>query len=187
MLETLLAGMRKSVEPFYDQGPIALGYRLGHIKSDSRVFRAIVYNKSSVVLHMLRRLVGDEAFFRGVKRFYDTWRFKKAGTDDFQAAIAAETPINLERFFERWIYGFGRPRLHITWHNPDAETSIVRVEQAGEVFDLPLTVVIQFADGRSETRTLKITDQVHEERLTGKSPIRRVTPRDELSIFQTGR
>ncbi len=187
MLETLLAGMRRSVEPYYDQGPIALGYRLGHIKSDSRVFRAIVYNKSAVVLHMLRRLVGDEAFFRGLKRFYSTWRFKKAGTEDFQAAIAAETPIKLERFFERWIYGFGRPRLHITWHNPDAETSTIRVEQIGEVFDLPLTVVIQFADGRSETRTLKITEQVHEERLSGKSPIRRVTAKDELSIFDAGR
>ena len=187
MLETLLEGMRKSAEPFYEQGPISLGYRLGHIKSDSRVFRAIVYNKSAVVVHMLRRLMGDEAFFRGVKRFYSTWRFKKAGTEDFQAAMAAETPIKLDRFFEKWIYGFSRPRLHITWHNPDAETSIIRVEQAGEPFDLPLAVVIQFADGRSETRTLKITDPVHEERLTAKSPIRRVTPKDELSIFQTGR
>jgi hypothetical protein len=187
MLETLLAGMRKSVEPYFEQGPIALGYRLGHIRADSRVFRAIVYNKSAVVLHMLRRLVGDEAFFRGLKRFYVTWRFQKAGTEDFQAAIAAETPIKLDRFFERWIYGFGRPRLHITWHSPDTETSVVRVEQTGDVFDLPLTVVIQFADGRSETRTLKITDQVHEERLTGKSPIRRVTAKDELSIFETGR
>ena len=61
------------------------------------------------------------------------------------------------------------------------------MEQTGEVFDLPLTVVVQFADGRSETRTLKITDQVHEERLAAKSPIRRVTPKDELSIFETGR
>ena len=66
-------------------GPVYLGYRLGHIKGDSRVFRALVYNKGAMVLHMLRRLVGDEAFFTGVRRFYGEWRFAKAGTDDFRA------------------------------------------------------------------------------------------------------
>ena len=53
-----------------DQGPVYLGYRLGHIRNDGRVFRALVYNKGAAVLHMLRRLVGDEAFFRGMRRFY---------------------------------------------------------------------------------------------------------------------
>ena len=72
-----------------DQGPVHLGYRLGHIKRDLRVFRALVYNKGAVVLHMLRRLVGDEAFFRGLRRFYDDRRFQKAGTDDFERAIEA--------------------------------------------------------------------------------------------------
>ena len=45
------------------KGPVYLGYRLGHIKGESRVFRALVYNKGAAVLHMLRRLIGDEAFF----------------------------------------------------------------------------------------------------------------------------
>jgi aminopeptidase N len=187
MLDTLLTGMRKSIEPYLNQGPIYLGYRLGHIKNDGRVFRAVVYNKSAVVLHMLRRLIGDDAFFKGIKRFYSEWRFKKAGTDDFKAALEAETPMKLDRFFERWVRGFARPRLHIVWHNVNAQSSTVRVEQTGEVFDFPLTVVIQFADGRSETRTLKVTSQVHEEKLVVNSPIRRVTPRDELTMFEIAR
>ena len=73
-----------------DQGPVYLGYRLGHIRSDGRVFRALVYNKGAAVLHMLRRLVGDEAFFRGLRRFYRESRFRKVGTDDFRAAMEAE-------------------------------------------------------------------------------------------------
>src|SRR6185369_8542557 len=72
-----------------EQGPVYLGYRLGHIRNEGRVFRALVYNKSAAVLHMLRRLVGDEAFFTGVRRFYRTMRFKKAGTEDFRAAMEA--------------------------------------------------------------------------------------------------
>ena len=60
---------------------------LGHIKGEGRVFRAIVYNKGAMVLHMLRRLVGDEAFFNGLREFYTTWRYKKAGTEDFRVAM----------------------------------------------------------------------------------------------------
>jgi len=62
-----------------DQGPVYLGYRLGHIKSDGRIFRALVYNKGAAVLHMLRRLIGDEAFFKGIRRFYADAKFRKAG------------------------------------------------------------------------------------------------------------
>ena len=39
-----------------DQGAVYLGYRVGHVKNEGRAFRAVIYNKSAVVLHMLRRL-----------------------------------------------------------------------------------------------------------------------------------
>ncbi|MDP2052850.1 MAG: M1 family aminopeptidase, partial [Acidobacteriota bacterium] len=62
----ILRQFRRWAVDYSDQGPVYLGYRLGHIKGESRVFRALVYNKGASVLHMLRRFVGDEAFFRGV-------------------------------------------------------------------------------------------------------------------------
>src|SRR5206468_2080855 len=74
----IMRQMRKWAVENTTQGPIWLGNRLGHIRGDSRIFRALVYNKSAVVLHMLRRLVGDEAFFNGVRRFYFEHRFRKA-------------------------------------------------------------------------------------------------------------
>ena len=66
-----------------DQGPIYLGYRLGHIRDDSRVFRAVVYNKGAVVLHMLRRLVGDDAFFAAFGASIASRGSRKVGTDGF--------------------------------------------------------------------------------------------------------
>src|SRR4030095_2519675 len=88
-----------------DQGPVYLGYRLGHVKGESRVFRALVYNKGAAVLHMLRRLIGDEAFFRGLKNFYAENRFKKAGTDDLRQAMEASRGRDLGRFFARCVFG----------------------------------------------------------------------------------
>ena len=61
---------------------------------------------------MLRRLVGDEVFFRGLQRFYRTSRFTSSvGTADFRAAMELEAGRPLDRFFDRWIYGSKLPRL----------------------------------------------------------------------------
>jgi aminopeptidase N len=136
---------RKTAMDATEQGPIYLGYRLGHIRGQSRVFRALVYNKSAAVLHMLRRLMGDEAFFSGLRQFYTKWRFRKAGTDDFRVAMEASAGKPLGRFFERWIYGSTLPKLKIS-HRVDGTDVVVHVEQLGELFDVPLTLSLQYAD-----------------------------------------
>ncbi len=97
------------------QGPVYLGNRLGHLRSESRVFRALVYNKGGVVLHMLRRLIGDEAFFRGIRRFYAESRFHKTSTDQLRVAMEREAGRPLERFFDRWIYGSTLPRVTFSY------------------------------------------------------------------------
>jgi hypothetical protein len=146
-----------------DQGPIYLGYRLGHIRSDSRVFRAIVYNKSAAVLHMLRRLVGDEVFFRGVRRFYESSRFRKVGTDDFRAVMEMEADRSLERFFEKWIYDSTLPRIKVS-HRVESDSGsqsvVLRAEQIGDLFDVPLTVLVQYADKREVQVTVPVNDRV---------------------------
>ena len=114
-----------------DQGPVHLGSRLGLVKRDPRVFRALVYNKGAAVLHMLRRLLGDEVFFRGLRRFYMDRRYQKAGTEDFERAMEAESGRVLDRFFERWIYGSGIPRVRYGTQIGDKQV-VVRFEQSGD-------------------------------------------------------
>lgn len=142
-----------------DQGPIALGYRLGHIQSDSRIFRAIVYNKGAAVLDVLRRLVGDDLFFRGVRRFYRASRFQKVGTAEFRAAMEAETGRPLERFFERWIYNTELPQLKFSYQIQGNDV-VLHAEQIGEIFDFPLTVTLQYADQKSVDVTVPVIDRV---------------------------
>ncbi len=123
-----------------DQGPVFLGYRVGHFKGDSRLFRAVVYNKGAMVLHMLRGLVGDEAFFAGIRRFYTTWRFKKAGTDDFRRAMEEASGRDLTQYFEQWVIGDGLPQVTFGWRVEERDggsEAVVRLEQAGEVFHCP--------------------------------------------------
>ena len=160
----MLRQLRKWGIDSSDQGPVSLGYRLGHIRGESRVFRALVYNKGAAVLHMLRRMVGDDAFFRGLRRFYRESRFRKVGTEDFRAAMERETGKPLERFFQQWIYGSSIPRVRASYRLEGPEV-VLRIEQIGEVFDLPVTVTLQYADRKSVDVLVPVTTQVAEHRV----------------------
>ena len=70
--------------------------------------------KGAMVLHMLRRLVGDDKFFAGLRQFYGAWKFRKAGTDDFRRAMEKASGQDLDGFFEGWIYGFGGAEIGFT-------------------------------------------------------------------------
>ena len=168
-----------------EQGPISLGYRLGVVKSDPRVFRAVVYNKGAAVLHMLRRLLGDTAFFNGLKRFYTERRYQKAGTEDLERALENESGRVLDRFFERWIYGTEIPRVRYSSTISPATVS-VKFEQLGDlVFDLPVTVTLTYASGRTTDVVVPLTEAVVERAIPVTEMVRQVQiNRDSAAIAE---
>ena len=183
--EDMLRKFRRWALDESDQGPISLGYRLGHIKGQGKVFRALVYNKAAAVLHMLRRLLGDEAFFNGVRRFYTEQRFTKTGTEDFQRALEAASGRPLDRFFERWIYGAEVPRVRYAHSIRDGAVSL-RFEQEGElVFDIPVTVTVTYRDGRTEDVVVPLTERVVEHQIATQGAVRHVKiNRDNAAVAE---
>jgi predicted metalloprotease with PDZ domain len=184
---SVLRQMRRWAIDTSPQGPVYLGYRLGHLRSESRVFRALVYNKGAMVLHMLRRLMGDEAFFAGLRDFYAAWRYSKAGTDDFRAAMEKAGGQPLERFFERWIYGVAIPTVRFS-SEVDGTQLRVRFEQKGDVFDIPITVSIAYADGTAEDLIVKVTQATTERVIPLKGALRSVeVNRDGGALVEVGK
>jgi hypothetical protein len=150
--------LRVTATTYADQGPIWLGYRLGHLQDDGRIFRALVYNKSAMVLHMLRRWLGDEVFFRGLRRLYTESRYTKIGTRHVQRIFEAESGEQLGRFFEGWIRSADTPRVRATFE-PGPKGVTVRVEQAGPtIMEIPLTVTIVYASGATEDHLVKVSE-----------------------------
>ena len=113
---------------------------------------------------MLRLLVGDDAFFRGVRRFYSESRFSKVGTDSLRQAMEEESGQPLDRFFERWIYNSSLPRVAFTYR-VEGQEAVLQFEQGDEVFDLPIVVTLTFADRREVTVVVPVTDKSVEHRV----------------------
>ncbi len=71
------------------------------------------YQKGGFVLHMLRRQLGDRAFFGGLRRYYAEHRDGNALTDDLQGAMEAVSGKRLGWFFDQWLRRPGYPELTI--------------------------------------------------------------------------
>lgn len=166
------------------QGPISLGYRLGHIQKDPRILRALAYNKAAGVLHMLRRLLGDDVFFVGLRQFYQERRFQKAGSDDLQRTLEAVSGRSLDRFFRQWIDGIAVPRVRYATEI-DRDAVQVRLDQVGEVFDLPVTVEIEYRDGHRTDVVVVLAEPRQEYRLPVDGPVRRVRINRDAAALAT--
>ena len=75
------------------------------------------YSKGSVVLHMLRGIVGDSVFFRILKSYIadSTLAYNVAITMDFQKVAEAVSGLSLDYFFNEWIYGENYPQYGLVW------------------------------------------------------------------------
>jgi hypothetical protein len=111
---TVMERMAKWAIRHSDQGPIHLGHRLGHIQNDPQVYRAVVYDKGAWVLHMLREIVGGEAFARALTAVQRDHRFGKAGSEHLRAALEKESGLPLEPYFREWVYGTAVPELQVS-------------------------------------------------------------------------
>jgi hypothetical protein len=183
--EDVLKQMRRWGIEASPQGPVYLGYRLGHIKSDSRVFRAVIYNKAAMVLHMLRRLLGDDAFFRGLRAFYGEWQFRKAGTDDFRVAMEKVSKQDLRGFFEAWIHGTGIPQLQLR-HSVQGSNAVVTIEQRGDVIPVPVTITLEYAGGNTEQLTIPVLERSVSRTLPLSGTLRELVVNQEhsLAVFE---
>jgi len=180
----LLNDMRDAVLDLSNPGPISLGYRLGHLNNDPTMFRVVLYDKSAVVLDMLRRLIGDKAFDAGLARFYHAHRFGAAGTDDLARAFEAETPIQLDHFFDTWVGSGTIPEVRVaTSIDPGGRTATVKVEPIGAPADFPLTVTVQYLDGTTEDVTIPVIGSASRQ-IPLKSPARRLVTKEDLTLVR---
>jgi aminopeptidase N len=112
-------------------------------RNPDSMFDNRAYPKGAWVLHMLRRRVGDDAFWRSVARYANAHRLQSVETSDFRRAVERESGRDLDRFFYDWTERPGSPVLDVhSEYLPEARQAhvVVKQTQAGEPFQFPLTL-----------------------------------------------
>jgi aminopeptidase N len=112
------------------------------------MFDSRAYPKGAWLLHMLRRRVGEDAFWRAIQKYGTEHRLQSAETADYRRTLERESGRNLERFFYDWTERPGHPVLEVTTEYLPASQQarvVIKQTQSGEPFHFPLTVLLHSA------------------------------------------
>ena len=128
------------------------------------LFDRHLYEKGACVLHMIRRMLGDDLWWRSINRYVSDHKFETVETVDFVRAIETTTGRNMLPFFDQWVFKGGHPTFRVNYEwNESTKSAAVRVEQTQDtndgtpIFTLPVTVA--FVTGKAERRFTAQIDQ----------------------------
>ena len=125
--------------------------------SVSRIFNhTLTYQKGGMILHLLRWIIGDEAFFGGIRDYLHDpdLAYGHARVDDLKSHLENSCDCDLTNFFNEWYYGQGFPLYNIIWsQNPDNSISltILQSQSVDDVDYFELPIPIKFANSQKDT------------------------------------
>ena len=120
-----------------------------HNKED--MFDGVSYSKGGRILHMLRKEVGDEAFFKSLQLYLTQNKFKSAEINHLRLAFEEITGRDLNWFFNQWFLKAGHPELEIStvYKNNTANLTIVQKQDSllVGVYELPILLAVYDKNG----------------------------------------
>ncbi|MGH7559137.1 MAG: M1 family metallopeptidase [Gemmatimonadota bacterium] len=144
MADEVIAYHRENPEPVYGEEP----------REYESLLTTNNYQKGAWVLHMLRRQVGDPAFFAAIRGYYAALRDGNAWTADLERIVEDVSGQDLGWFFAQWLGRAGHPVLEAgATPSEDGSTRVVvRQLQPGDPFRLDVEIELRWAGGSRRER-----------------------------------
>ncbi|PKL82718.1 MAG: hypothetical protein CVV24_08690 [Ignavibacteriae bacterium HGW-Ignavibacteriae-3] len=130
----------------------------------SSLFTRLIYNKGAWVLHMLRREIGDELFFKTLREYFRQYKYGNASTNDFRNLCEKISKKNLRDFFDQWVFkGEGIIELNASWKTEKAEgkfittITIKQLQKGYDIYKFPLDIkLVSEKEDKSNTSSARI-------------------------------
>jgi aminopeptidase N len=119
------------------------------------------YEKGACVLHMIRKELGDGAFFRAIGLYGAKHRGRNVESNDLRRAVEESTGKNLEAFFDQWVFSPGHPSLAISGSWSPVEKSFdldVEQKQPERSFTFGVDVEV-VTDGGRRSHRVQVEDR----------------------------
>ncbi len=122
------------------------------------LFNVSQYEKAASVIHMLRYVMGEESFWQSVHDWYNTYLYLTVDSEDYRGILEAASGLDLEWFFDQWIYQGGYPTYRYgyqTFQDADSCTvafSVTQTHQVQDTFSMPVPVRVTTSSGSFDYR-----------------------------------
>ncbi|RPH95024.1 T9SS C-terminal target domain-containing protein [candidate division KSB1 bacterium] len=112
---------------------------------------ATVYEKGACVMHMLRQILGDTAFFQAWREYGQEHAFGHAVTPQWQAKLEQHYGSSLDWFFQPWVYGTRYPQYRMTYTlDSTASFMIEQTQPTATLFRMPIDIRVVYPDDTVE-------------------------------------
>lgn len=123
------------------------------------VFDVYAYPRGAAVLHMLRKVLGEDNWKRAINHYLKKHAHKPVGTEEFRVAIEESTGQPLEWFFDQWVYKMGHPVFDVIQFYDTANKKLkIKVKQTQKpdgsylypqtaYFQMPVEIEIAVSNG----------------------------------------
>ncbi len=150
----------------------------------------VVYDKGALIVHMLRGVLGDDAFFAALAAYEAEHHLGTAVTTDLVASFEASSGADLDWFFDQWVYGIGEPTYTWAWaaqsDGADGWQLDLSIAQDLPAFRMPVPLRVDYADGTSEDVTVVVEgESVRVSRCVTAEPVA-VTLDPDLWVLRAG-
>ena len=130
------------------------------------VFDNYAYPRGGAVLHMLRKTLGEENWWRAINHYLTKYAHQPVSTEQFRIAIEEATGQSMDSFFDQWLYRMGHPVFRVTQtYDPAPKTLTLKIKQEQKsdsnyaypqatLFQTPVEIEIGTASGARVERVI---------------------------------
>jgi aminopeptidase N len=142
-----------------------------HYNNREDMFDAVSYNKGGSILHMLRKYLGDEAFFGGLSAYLKKNEYTDVESAELRMALEEVSGEDLNWFFDQWYLKGGAPTLETSYaYEASTKTAVVTVKQTHlpaspdqpYVYELPVFIDLYAKDGSRKRESVRVTKREQE-------------------------
>ncbi len=130
------------------------------------LFDRHLYEKGSLVLHMIRTVLGDGLWWKAIRYYVNKHKSTNVTTPDLQRAIEAATGRNIDWLFDEYVYRGGHPafKLAFEWDEKARQAKLnvaqTQDEKDSSVFRMPVDIDFT-VDGKKHAFKVEIREKAH--------------------------
>lgn len=134
----------------------------------NRAYGIAAYSMGTVFLHQLKYVMGEEAFYKGMLRYFNTWKFKHPEPNDFIRIMEKVSGLQLQWYMSYWMNTTKRIDYGVKAALAVDNSTFITLERIGE-FPMPIDVVVTYKDGSKELYYVPLNEMLGSKQVENKS------------------
>ncbi len=123
----------------------------------NRAYSIAAYGMGAIFLHQLKYIIGEENFYQGMLRYYNTWKFKHPEPNDFLRVMEKVSGMQLHWYYRYFINTTKTIDYGVRSIVENEQTTFITLARMGD-FPMPVDLLVTFRDGSKELYYIPLSE-----------------------------